>query len=62
MPMPGEQQEARAPLQLCPEPDTTTQPPTQAGALPILVIHLELSKRDAGFQAELGEGEGSSFH
>lgn len=30
--------------------------------LPILVVHLELSKRNAGFQAELREGKGASFH
>lgn len=41
----------------------TPRPPCPpAGASPILVIHLELSKRNAGFQAELGEGERSSFH
>lgn len=33
-----------------------------AMALPILVIHLELPKRNTGFQAELGERKRSSFH
>lgn len=28
----------------------------------VLVIHLELSKRNPGFETELGKGKGSSFH
>lgn len=31
-------------------------------ALPVLVIHLELSKRNTGFKTELGKGKRSSFH
>lgn len=58
----GAQQAARAPTSALPgaRHHGPTCPP--AGASPILVIHLELSKRNAGFQAELGEGERSSFH
>lgn len=35
---------------------------SNAIALPVLVIHLELSKRNPGFETELGKGKGSSFH
>ena len=33
-----------------------------AMALPVLVIHLELSKRNTGFKTEMRKGKRSSFH